>query len=418
MVQNSEDDDIDYVRSRVLRKFPLLGVTMSSLKTVADDAVGRAGTDGENVYYSPKFFDTLSDDGKVFVYAHEVMHVAFNHILRSEGRNRKLWNTATDAVINQMLKNEGLPIVANGVDMPEAINLSAEEMYDILVESYNNTPQLLYGEEQAGHDDHGIWKKVVEQEHKDNSNADEIKNFQNNNFEKDFLSKNAKERQNQAEKIINSIEKRKKEYYETTGVGTRNPLGDVGVAKPIVSWKQLLRKYINQNKYRWSYRRSDASNDYMPRVEKLRGEKMPETEVMLDVSGSIDDELLREFLRQLKPIVKNSKLKVGGFDTRVFAFKEVKNIKDINHFPIFGGGGTDLDLAVRAFSKKKEVNKIVFTDGESRFMPEEDLQNVNVIWVVYNNKDFKPCCGKVIHVDAKNLKQNCLTKNMLTKKVR
>ena len=27
-----------------------------------------------------------------------------------------------------------------------------------------------------------------------------------------------------------------------------------------------------------------------------------------------------------------------------------------------------------------------------------DLRNENVIWLVYGNRDFKPCCGTVIQI--------------------
>ena len=186
VVKREQREDIDYIRERVLRKFPLLGVTMASLDTVADNRIETAATDGRKVYYSPDFFKTLTDDEKVFTYAHEVMHVAFNHILRSKGRNPRLWNIATDAVINQILKNEELPMVEGGVDMAEAVNRSAEEMYEKLLQKQQEKQQQSGqdnqddqsdrsgqseqngGEEneQAGHDSHEIWKQAVEKAEK------------------------------------------------------------------------------------------------------------------------------------------------------------------------------------------------------------------------------------------------------------
>ena len=98
-----QQEEIQYIKEQVLAKFPLLGVTMMPLSVVPDDRIGTAATDGHRIIYSPKFFNTLSDEQKQFVFAHEVMHVAFNHILRSKGRNQRLWNIATDSVINQIL---------------------------------------------------------------------------------------------------------------------------------------------------------------------------------------------------------------------------------------------------------------------------------------------------------------------------
>ena len=37
-------------------------------------------------------------------------------------------------------------------------------------------------------------------------------------------------------------------------------------------------------------------------------------------------------------------------------------------------------------------------------MPLEDTKKINVIWLVYENKNFAPCCGKVIQVSPKQIK--------------
>ena len=548
-----DSDEIDYIKGQVLQKFPLLGVTMSALNTVADSNIGTAATDGHNIYYSPKFFSSLSDDEKTFIYAHEVMHVAFNHILRSKGRDQALWNTATDAVVNQILKSEGLPIFGNSIDMPEAVNKSAEEIYDKLLKEkekekqeqqqgpqqeeqnsgnssrqqgnmpqqqdqqqkeggkdgkegenkqeqqqgtqqeeqnsgnssrqQGNMPQQQNQqqkeggkdgkkgenkqdrdnqqdgeEEQAGYDSHKIWKQAVEkaekekqrQEAEQNASSsqgigqseksifEKLKNLlkkqkkpeetaqmnnetfqspessegvdfhrlegQESNYEKRFAEDNRRERKKRAEEIRNKLKQQKDEYFNAKSKEVS--FGNVGKSNAVVDWKKLLKKTIEKEEDRWSYRRSGVDNDYMARVEELEEENKSETEVMLDVSGSIDENMLKEFLRQLKPILKNSTLKVGCFDHRVFDFKEIKNNKDIDNFYVPGGGGTNIDRAVRAFSKKKDVNKIVFTDGYSGEMPKDDLKNMNVIWLIYDNKTFNPVCGKVIYISRSQIRYN------------
>ena len=47
---------------------------------------------------------TFLTDEQIFVFAHEVCHIAFDHILRSEGKVSSIWNISTDAVINAFLK--------------------------------------------------------------------------------------------------------------------------------------------------------------------------------------------------------------------------------------------------------------------------------------------------------------------------
>lgn len=62
-----------------------------------------------------------------------------------------------------------------------------------------------------------------------------------------------------------------------------------------------------------------------------------------------------------------------------------------------------MDRAVKAFSKKREVNKIVFTDGYPGQLPRQDTKDINVLWLVYGNRNFHPCCGKVIDIYEKDL---------------
>ena len=522
----AQEEDISYIRRRVLRKFPLLGVTMASLETYPNSRIKTACTDGKNIYYSPKFFAKLSDEEKIFVYAHEVMHVAFNHIMRSKGRQHKLWNIATDSVINQILKEEGLPLVKGGVNIAEALNKSAEEMYEKLLkereekrkqkeeeerkkQEQNNsqTPQGspeqqgdgqeqeenpqnqvnnnqqeenneqnnqadneqtenpadeeqrdngdseeensdaensgeendatsddeedgdefdedIYDDlddenEDIGHADHQIWKQAIEEmerqlaEQAGNagggsgeegiSDGERAKGNEGE-FEKGFVADNKEERAQQIKRARQMIERSKADSTPSSG----HSFGDVGEVKrgeEVVDWKKLLKNSIEKEEMRWSYRRSSAENNYMARVEELESDGQAETEVMLDVSGSVNEKMVKEFLRQLKPILKQSKLKVGCFDEFVYDFKEIKTKDDIDNFQIMATSQwtENWDAAVRAFSRKKEVNKIIFTDGYPcpGTMPKEDLKSKNVIWIVYGNKDFHPCCGKVIYVDEK-----------------
>ena len=493
-----QQEDIEYVRDAVLRKFPLLGVTMARLKTVAAEkvggtVVGTAGTDGKTIYYSPTYFDTLSDDEKVFVYAHEVMHVAFNHVLRSGNRNHRLWNQATDAVINQMLMAENLPMAEGGVDIAEAIHHSAEEMYEKLLQEkeekqkqkeqnkkdkddQKNQDESGSGDgdsdedenEQAGHDNHEIWKEAVKQhereeqqkqekdqksrptqkqqqskrtdapsdQDKQKSDADKHKPDGNQNqdqsdvkggdgsddrgfdnwlpaneseYEKGFEQQNHKTKAQMAEVAQQQLNIEKNRAMEAQIADSVRTFGDVGKSNAAMDWERVLKKALETEQDKWSYRRSDADNDYMARVEEIDDEDKAETEVIMDTSGSVSDEFLREFLRQLKPLLKNSKLRVACFDHRFHPFIEIKTDKDIDKYPIPDKGNTNWDLAVKSFTRKKHINKIIFTDGETPGkMPDASTKNINVIWLVYGNEEFNPICGRVIRVAPRQVEQNFL----------
>ena len=648
MLTAEQKEEIEYIKDRVLAKFPLLGVTMSKLEVEADDRVGTAMTTGEKIYYSPKYFNELSDDEEVFVFSHEVFHVAFEHIPRCKGHDMDLWNIATDAVINQLLKQEGLPIREGLVDIPDALGRSAEEMYKILWErreqkikewqehiqemmdkaksmreeqeknaekerqqkqkrepmcedrreqnsesqqdkgsdsssssgdsksqqdkgadkgnpsegsesqqdkgadkgnpsegsesqatdksakqgetsekssqsqqtdeAKQNMPQNTGDNAQQGQPDgkngseqqgkpegksddasqrdfgengdngqqgqpkqqsangqqgqpeqqsadgqqgeaeqqnggeqqgkpqededpidkwatqppqmpelpefkfnqsnHEIWKEVLSGKNPEKQFGQPFGQQQGagdmgdmgdmGDIEKQFSHQNQREQAKQAMQYFGQAGHQ--HGYGSNGMGGGGSFhmgGDdwVGTKRAKeLDWKKLLRRNIDAEFEAWSDRRAEEDNDFSSRLEEIEREDKAHTEVMLDISGSVDVNLLKEFLRQLKPLLKDSTLSVGYFNDSASDFTPVKTIKDIERLDIpEPDGGTNLDAAVRSFSKNKRTSKIVFTDGYG-IMPGEDLKKTNVIWVVYDNDGrFSPCCGKVIYVDENRI---------------
>ena len=130
--------DINAIKRKLLVKYPFFGSIVANTNFEEEVSVPTAGTDGETIYYNSNFINPLTDDEKTFVFAHEVCHIAFNHLLRSEGKDQRTWNIATDSVINALLKQDGLPLVKDVVDIEEAINHDAEEMYNKLIEDQKN----------------------------------------------------------------------------------------------------------------------------------------------------------------------------------------------------------------------------------------------------------------------------------------
>ena len=422
-------EEMDYIRSAVVLRFPLLGAIMAGVEIYSTDEypimtrsgpLKTAATDGKDIFYSPEYFATLSDEEKIFVIAHEVLHIAFNHIMRSGDRDDELWNEAGDAVINQILKSEHLPMPEGGIDIAEALYRSTEEMYEKLKKDPSARPRPKDGGEGEGKGNHDLWKEAVEKAMKEGQGkpkkmpmpapgAEPGKPQEGPpHGEKNFAQANRQERSEQASRAKSEMNRDKDKAM--AGLAPKPAsLGAVGEADAVLDWTKVLKKTLDVDRAKWSYRRSSEDNDFMARAEELDEEDQSVTEVRLDVSGSVNVPLLKEFLRQLKPILKESKLKVGCFDEHVYDWVEIKNSEDIDNFKIVATSQwtENWDAAVKSFSKKKEVNKIVFTDGKPQpgNMPDETTKGINVIWLVYGSRNFKPICGKVINVDPAKIKQ-------------
>ena len=517
--------DIAALKRKMLVKYPFFGSVVASVDYKENKDISTADTDGETIYYNPEYLEGLSVEEQTFIFAHEVCHIAFNHILRSEGKNPELWSIATDGVINQFLKRDGLKIAPGGVDMAEAINYDAEQLYEKLLQkkqqrqqqsgqgnqqqssddsqggnnqqqpqsqqdngetqnqeqnqeskqqssdggqsgdnqqqpqsqqdngetqnqeqsqeskqqssdggqSGNNQQQSQsqqqgnsgsggsqdpkkQSQEQSGgeseedsqkedkskqdvgHDTHSMWAQAVKK-HKEQQEKTKLEKKQEeleSMGEKDAFKKNLEDKKKQLEELKEAISKQASQAGTSTNRDIRT-VNDIGSAKPLIDWRYVLRDAIKYD-VDWSYKNATLEDGVVS--ANLEEQPMPETEIVLDTSGSINEVLLKNFLRECKNILQHTKLKVGCFDTEFYGFHEIRTEEDIEKMRFEGEGGTDFDVAVGAFSRRVE-NKIIFTDGEAS-MPDMPL---DAIWIVFGGEKINPKGGKVIHIDNEQLER-------------
>lgn len=236
--------DIERIKRKLLIKYPTFGSVIANLEFQESIDIATSATDGKVLLYNPKFLGDLSEKQQIFVFAHVVCHIAFEHIFRSEGKDKKLWNIATDSVINALLKQDGLPMVEGVVNIPEAINYDADEMYNKLLEKEKNKQEQQSGQgnqgqqnsqdnqEQQnsqgnqqdqnsqsqqeettdiGHDTHSLWDKAIEDRKKNSKRKLKRKNRNKDKQKRKKKQKEKKPKKNQnllnraKEKLLNKI---------------------------------------------------------------------------------------------------------------------------------------------------------------------------------------------------------------------
>lgn len=408
---------INSIKRKLLIKYGFFGNILANTTFEETKTVDTAATDGKNIYYNSEFTNSLTEKEQIFLFAHELCHIALNHIYRSEGKNHETWNIATDAVINSYLtQKDGLPLIERGVDIKDAYMYDAEQLYEKLLKDKkdnenenkkskdNNNSNK---DKQVGHDSHTMWEDAVKKKHKQEENKENHSTPKEQKIEQDIekmgkigekkiFEENEKLRNEQLEKLRKSLARQSTSYGNSSLADQRN-ISDIGSAIPLINWTRLLKSAIKTDED-WSYLNPEVeSGIIMPTIDPI---EKNETEIVLDTSGSIDDDLLRNFLRECKNILKESKVKVGCFDTKFYGFSEVKSSKDIENLKFQGGGGTDFDAAVNAFSKNAN-NKIIFTDGWAS-MPKK---KVDAIWIVFGERKINPLGGRVIYISDEDLKR-------------
>ena len=460
---------IENIKKRLLFRYPHFGTILDSVEIIENKKIDTAGTDGKKIYYNPEFISKLNENEQLFIFAHEVCHIAFDHIYRSKGKDPVLWNIATDAVINAFLKEDGLPFIKGVVDIKDAIKFKAEQIYEKLLEKKekenkkqgkngqgnssvpqegtgksnqssnssnngnsssqnndNNQNNDSNGNEDkqkssknndVGHDTHSLWEEAVKELEKELERQSKGINEEENNKSKDNSSGNKdndskeknksieiderKEFKQNREKVKEMLERyQEKKANDSVNAGKSSngdeiKIADIGVSKQLIDWRKLLKEAIKYN-IDWSYKNAVIEDGIVK--AQLERYPIPETEILIDTSGSVSETLIRNFLRECKNIIKVSNVKAGCFDTKFYGFERIRSFKDIDNFKIKGRGGTNFKVAVKAFSKRV-MNKIIFTDGKDN-MPEDDRY---VIWVVFGGYVIHPKHGKVIYINDKDL---------------
>ena len=472
--------ELDSIKRKLLIKYPTFGSIIANVNFQSNNEIDTAGTDGKVIFYNPIFLRNLEENQQLFLFAHEISHIAFEHIFRSEGKDKDTWDTATDAVINALLKQDGLAMIEGVVDIPEAINYDAEEMYNKLLKEkkeqeklnpqsnqrQQNSQNSQKGQnsqcrQEKGHDTHSLWDKAIEERKKEgqqqsqgqetsDSNDDDTKKDKkqeqlqgkemSDSISDDTKNENKKEKKKESskdnlsvsKKKINSINQEKNKLVEQGERKTfeqnrierkkrlqelskelakqsshdagnqiqreNKELLDIGISSPLIDWKRLLRQAIKYDED-WTRKNARIRNGFFRhRLEQI---PIPETEILLDTSGSVSETLLKNFLRECKSILENSRVKVGCFNTEFHGFTEIRKIEDIDNIRLPIGGGTNFDSAVKAFSRRA-CNKIIFTDGQAP-MPKETIRNV--IWVVFGDEKINPKGGKVIYITGGKLRK-------------
>ena len=389
--------DITALKRKVIALYPFFGSIAADVEYQETEDIKSIKSDGRNIFYNPKYMSCLSAADQIFVLAHELCHIAFEHTARGKGKDPMIWETATDAIINQMLKRDGLDIIAGGIDYPEAIDYDAEQYYEILLKEKLDM-ELLFGKLEGQENPAGGGGNGEQPPESDDSEDDSEDEDNNDESDQELLLEEKDSDNEDSEDDEHALVEEKESKAGNAVNRDTRIVEEIGNCQPVIDWRLILLDTINYG-VDWSYTNAVLENGIVrPVLEEM---PVPETEIVLDTSWSVDEELLRNFLRECKNILTFSKLKAGCFDTVFYGFHDIRTVQDIENMPFQGGGGTDFNVAAEAFTLRVD-NRIIFTDGQAP-MPDKFLK---AIWVVYGDETIEPAGGTVIHIKPEQLKKH------------
>lgn len=374
-------------RVRLLFNHPFFGNLATRLKLVEAPWCRTAATDGRHLYYNREFIKTMDPAELLFLIGHEVMHCVFDHLGRKGTRDPKIWNMANDYIVNYTLKKEKCGIMPKEglYDDKFTDSMTSEEVYRILQQ---NSVKI-----QLPLDDHLDLDGGKEGEEGDGSGGKTVSVtvMGDGNGPPKLTEEDKQNIRNELKAaVINAAQ----------AVGAGNVPAGVRrlidmFTNPIMDWRTLLEMHIQSSiKDDYSFQRPSKRSWTLGR--KINGKIIGtgqriilpsqffkdtvDVAVAIDTSGSMTDEMLRDFLTEVKGIMEtfgDFKLTLWTFDTKVYSpvvFTH-ENLDDIMTYKPLGGGGTAFEAnwqfmknpsqyGYTDFPEAIEPKKFVmFTDG-------------------------------------------------------
>jgi len=389
--------EISKVIRNVLYRYPLFGNIIANIKFeyTNENVPAPIFTDGNAIYYKSDFwsFTPLEQE---FLIAHEILHIVLRHLFRNLGKDPQLLNYVEDGIINQILIRDGLPMPKGGVNIPDALNYSVEELYLRFLPKMDEIKSWMnantYHVEIVFND--SKIEEVV-----NNSFSDELSKNLNKNLQ-NLMNENSSLRSELIEAYKNSL-KNAANAKQVGSIEESEPLGKSG---PLVSWQSLLSTSIKcPNNSGVLFR--EIEPDGILRKEFKNNPNYAECEIIIDSSGSMNLNKIKSFLRECKNILSTSQIKVGFCDTVFYGWHEIRTEDDIDNLQIIGRGGTDFQVMANSFTPSVD-NKLVLTDGEDVFPTDRP----DILWVVISyclsyvkqNQQSNPSIN-IIYIDEQEI---------------
>lgn len=427
-------------------------------------------TDGRHLFYNREFVKTLNKEQLKFIIGHETGHCMFDHIARCGSRDPQLWNMAIDYIVNYFLVKERIGQMPPGGLHSEKYTdaMTSEEVYELLKKNVKQIQMPL--------DMHLTQKAAGSKKKKDKGEGED-----GDEEKKKGKGKGKGEGEDGDEDGENGRGKGDQEgegegngQTEEGGVADITVIGEDGppdlsdadldnirdemlnamisashsvdagsipgsilrmiktLTEPVMDWREMLDLHIKSSfKDDWTYTRSSRRSGGSDGIifPGQDDDFKPEVDVAIDVSGSISDEMLREFLSEVKGIMEqfdDFKINVWSFDTQVQCFQTYgpENADDIHNYPSVGGGGTMFECNWEFMrNAEKYVGKknfegldgidgpiepkrfVMFTDGyPNAGWGEPDY--AETLFVLVGTTSIKPPYGMCAYYDAAKNNKN------------
>jgi len=373
---------VSMARTRLINDWPFAGHLCLSLRprmALPEDGVPTAAVsiDG-TLTLNPDFLASLSPAEVCGLMAHEVMHPALFCFQRRGDRNVlveinggqvvTLWNLAHDLSFNTMIAEQK----SSNIKLPEGAALdakykdhAAEEIYDLLLTEAEKKPSKSQGSR-------GQASGKVGQ---DSSIGDDMRNDLASTPEGQKAAKgdSGARKKIEADWKVGVVAAAQAQEQRDKGRGNlpawlQRMIHEI--VNPKLDWREELSRWVGENGPRNDYsfrrpsRRSAGVGTYLPSMTKHG--IVDDVTVLIDTSGSISQDRLKEALGEIQGICDDLQIGVRAIivDADVHDDLTAQDALEIAA-KLSGGGGSDFNPAFKRLEEEYYSGCVIaFTDGD------------------------------------------------------
>ena len=418
------DTRLEAARTRLILDKPFLGALVLRLPLIRanPDWCNTTATDARKFYYNPQYIESLNASQLQFVLAHEALHCALSHFARRGHRMKNRWDMACDYAINPLLADDGLEPPPGSLLLHEFREMTAEEIYPCIEEQDNLTPldHHVYDADQdegsgqqdnAGEGDSDDKSPQPKSSKSDTEQGDGGSSqqqhhdgeVQGGNLDTPQGSGDTDNRSQQGAPRPDPLSPQEIEALSTQWqqrmVGAAQQAMQAGklggvmarmidfMVQPSLPWRMLLARYVTSiARDDYSYSRPSSRRGDPAIFPSLRSAQL-NLAVAIDVSGSVNDREIGEFLSEINAIKSQirSRVILMACDTALTSgcpwiyepWEELTMPESIK-----GGGGTNFAPPIEHLTLADQQPDILvyFTDARGQFPAHEPA--FPVIWLV------------------------------------
>ena len=362
--QLSEERIISASLLRLRMRSPFFATLALFARFIPTQNISTAATDGKDILFNPDYLLSLPTRQQDGLLLHEVLHAALLHVLRRGVRDKEVWNIAADIVVNGIIYQQGyFDLPSGGIRDEKLEHLSVEEIYELLPQQQC---QYCLGDldllDAPPGDSRGEGLSPTQFDSLSETKKAELESHWRNAMQ-------------QATVIARTTSQ------GTLPAGMERELGALDTAQ--LDWRSYLWRYLvkTPTDYTEFDRRFIGRGLYL---ETLQGESV-KVYVAVDTSGSIDEQLLKMFLSEVRGILNSYphlECELYYADAEVYGAYELNPDSTIPEPQ--GGGGTSF---IPFFHKINDswdgmttTVCVYLTDGYGTFP--DTAPELPVLWVV------------------------------------